>query len=286
MRTVITILALAAGVTATASAATLYGVNSGGGLETITVTAGGVFSFATGTITGLTGTITDIAELNNQLYAITDTQLYVLAVTGDNATATAAANTFGTGITDMVALTFGPTGVLYGTETGTTGSTIVYQIATTGANAGKATTAVTSATDINAAGDEEVIGNLLYVTTGGETGNSSLATINLTTGAFINLGLISTGATDYPEVFGLAEANGNLYGFTAATPFDILNFGSISGSITNAVTVVTAGDSGGYATATALYGATDDVSTPEPGTLGAMGLGLLTLGGFLRRRKA
>lgn len=263
-----------------ASAATIYTVN-GTDLYEVNVT-GSDFTFTNlGAITGVTGTITDIAELNGVLYVTTDSALYKLS--GDVATEVGS----GYVATDsMVALTFGispTTGqpVLYGAASGS--ATDYYTINTT---TGVATAVATSpSSEINAAGDLEVIGDDLYVTTGGLFGPSSLGYIDLLTGAFTSLGEIhDSSGTDFDDVYGLAVANGVLYGFTD-TAGQILDFGSISGTITSLVTVVPSGD---ITDGVAVYGATDDVTTaPEPATLGVMGLGLLALGGFrYRRRKA
>ena len=266
---------------ATMSAEIIYGDDSAGALVAITVT-GSDFAFGTATaITGVTGTITDIAELNGVLYVTSDTALYVLNASDH---ATEIGTGYGAGITSVVALTFGPNGVLYAAESGS--STDYYTInLTTGVATAVPVTGATGG--INSAGDLQVIGNTLYVTTGGTSGVSSLGAINLTTNVFTNLGTIETsgGATTFDEVFGLTVANGNLYGFDAANG-DILNFGSTSGTITNVVTVVPSGDISG--TVVDLYGATDDeITTPEPTTFGVIGIGLLGLVGLgYRRRKA
>lgn len=271
MKSILTLSFLAGCLGVVSSAATLYGV-TGSDIYTITETAG-AFTFSAGSAIGtVTGTVSDIADYNGQLYLATYTNLYKISTSG----VVTSVGSFGLGGTDIVGLTFGQNGVLYGTAVGT--STDYYTInTTTGAATGVATTGATGG--INSSGDEEVIGNLLYVTTGGDSGgNSSLATINLTNGTFTNLGLIHTGGTDYADVYGLVVADGTLYGFTGSG--QILNFGLVS-AISVSVTTVTASGTPDF------YGTTDDVlpAVPEPATFGAMGLGLLALGAFARRRK-
>lgn len=254
---------------ATASASTiLYGLGSAGQLYQITVTTGGAFSDVNqGTITGATA-LTDIAEYNGQLYGISDTNLY--SISGTTATNI---GTFGTGINAMVALTFGSNGILYGVESGT--STDYYEISTsTGHATAEAATGIGAG--INGAGDLEVVGTNLYVTTGGTSGNSSLGEINLLTGAFTNRGLVNTGGTDYNDVFGLSIANGDLYAFTSGG--QVLSFGTTSPTTGN-VTVVT------QTMDLDVYGTTDNATAPEPATLGVMGLGLLGIGSLRYRRR-
>jgi hypothetical protein len=186
----------------------------------------------------------------------------------------------------MVALTFGANGVLYGAEAGDSTDYFTICLAgEAGCTAGQATGVPTTgapAGGINAAGDLEVIGNIMYVTTGGIGGISSLGEINLTTGVFTNLGVIETSGahpTRFRDVYGVAVANGYLYGFTASGS-DVLDLGPIA-DITHIVSVDSAS-----AYTEEFYGATDNVSTaPEPATLGVLGLGLLGLGGFGYRRR-
>jgi hypothetical protein len=281
MRKFLTLLALASSFSASGFAAILYGAGSDGNLYQVTTGAGTWTSVNEGAF-GAGLTITDIAEYNGKLYGNTTSALYTIAANG---AATEVGTGFQGGVTNMVGLTFGPDGTLYGAEDGTTGSSILYKINTT---TGVASTFLTIAggTNINAAGDLEVIGNTMYVTTGGEDGVSSLASINLSTGVLTNLGVISTGSTQYSNVYGLSEVNGILYGFTSPTIIgtpQILSFGSTP---TAAVTVLQSyGTSGLFPQS--FYGTTDNMTslTPEPGTLGVMALGVLGLGGLALRRR-
>jgi hypothetical protein len=277
MRNFLTLSALVACLTATASATTLYGVSNVTAL--INITANGAESTWTYTNEGSAavpggGTVNDIAELGASLYETTGSALYHIALSGTGTvnSVTEVGTGYGAGIANMVALTFGSNGVLYGAED-ISGSTDLYTINT---STGNATALPVTGATLDAAGDMEVIGNTLYLTTGGTVGVSSLVRVNLTTDVATNLGIIQTsGGTQFSAVYGLTAANGTLYAFDSSK--QVLSFAS---TISNIVTVQTTNSPDEF------YGVTDNTVVPEPSTFSAMGFGLLALGGLLRRIKA
>jgi hypothetical protein len=278
MRKLLTLSALVAGLTATASAATLYAVSSA--TDLFNIAANGAESTWTYTNEGSAavpggGQVTDIAELGTTLYESTASALYHIALSGSGtvSSVTEVGTGYGTGITSMVGLTFGSNGVLYGAED-VSGGTDLYTIST---STGKATAVAITGATLDAAGDMEVIGNTLYLTTGanGETGLGSLISVNLTTHVATDLGIIQTsGGTQFSSVYGLAVANGTMYAFDSSD--HVLSFGS---TISNIVTVQATNSPDEF------YGVTDN-AVPEPSTFSALGFGLLALGGLLRRVKA
>jgi PEP-CTERM motif len=148
------------------------------------------------------------------------------------------------------------------------------QLLTVNTTTGAATALNTNGTTYNSSGDIEYVNGVLYVTstTGSAAGdNDTLDTLNTSTGARI----ADLGTTGFQFIYGLANVGGVLYGFN-----DVGNHVLTLNLSTGAATSVTT-----YSGSVEITGATD--VTPEPGTLGVMGIGLISLAGFaarLRRR--
>ncbi len=251
-------------------AASILGAGSNGDLYSINPTTG-----ATTEIGAMGVTMYDIAEYEGKIYGINGTSdLYSINPTTGVATEIGA-----TGET-FTALTFSPSGVLYATGLTTT------KVYTVNLSTGAATAipGETNTTAYNAAGDLELINGVLYMTVGGDGTNapSTLVTVNLTTGVMTTIGAIKEGNTAVDDVFGLAYQNGVLYGFTSPSGTgEVISINTSTGAATD---VASYGGTGRGAFT--FYGATDD-AVPEPGTFGALALGLAGLVGFAdKRRKA
>jgi len=276
MKNKFALLTLAAALSATASASSIiYGAGSNGDLYTINPTNGSttlVGSFGNGV------TMFDIAAYDGALYGIDgNSDLYSIN------TSTGQATEIGSTGEAFNALTFSSTGILYAAGLDTSD---LYTINTT---TGKATEVAgeTNKTNYNAAGDLEFINGVLYMTVGGAGPDdpSTLVTVNLSTGAMTTVGEIKVGKTPVDDVFGLAEYDGTLYGFTSNGTGEVVSINTSTGAAEN-VASYGGSECGGFT----FYGATDDPyvdppAAPEPATLGAMGLGLLSLGGLVYRRR-
>ncbi|MGA3185701.1 MAG: PEP-CTERM sorting domain-containing protein [Bryobacteraceae bacterium] len=263
MKKAFTLLFTVACVTGTAFASSIvYGAGDNNSLYTINPATGAT------TLVGAMGVnIYDIAEFGGKLYGISAaSNLYSISTT------TGAATDIGSTGQEFNALTFSSTGVLYAAGIDTTDLFTV----NTGTGASTKVSGETTQSDYNSAGDLQFVGNTLYLITQ-TNGNSILDTVNLATGALTKVGTNLGSA----NVFGLAESGGVLYGFTD-------NDGSSKVLSINTTTGVgsTVADYGGTGrSAFGFEGTTDNNMVPEPGTMGVMGLGLVGLGAFVRRRR-
>jgi hypothetical protein len=264
MHKFLTLSALVGFFALTGSAATIYGAADNNFLYTINPTNGVLTQV--GNNMGIN--MYDIADFGGKLYGI-DSQSELYSINTTTAQVTAIGQTG----QQFNALTFSSTGVLYAAGIG---ETTLYTI---NLGSGHATAVPGgNGSAYNSAGDLAFFGDTLYLTTQ-NGGNSILDTVNIATGA-----LTVVGNTGFTNVFGLVASGGVLYGFTD-------NDGS--SKVLSIKTSSGAGQGGG--TVVASYGGTggngfgfDGTATdtaPEPGTLGVMGLGLVGLGAFARRRR-
>jgi len=270
MNRLIALTAFAACIAATASASSIiYGAGTNGDLYTINPTTG-----ITSEVGAMGTVLYDIAEYNGKLYGISATSdLYSINTTTGHATE------IGSTGEALNALTFSSTGILYAAGLTTTD---LYTVNTTTGAATKVPGETTQPA-YDSAGDLEFIAGVLYLTTGGDgfDAPSTLDTVNLTTGALTAVGAIKVGSTPVDDVFGLAVQYGVLYGFTSDLfgPGEVISINPATGAATD---VAPYGGTGRGAFT--FYGTTDDPA-PEPGTLGVMGLGLLSLGAAAYRRR-
>ena len=226
----------------------LYGAGDSGTLYTMTI-GGAVTSIgAIGT------TMFDIAMYNGALYGIDGTSsLYSINTTTGHGTLI--------GSTGQVvnALTFSPTGVLYAA-----GNDTLY---TVNVSNGKLTAigSGTGAGTYSSSGDLEFLNGVLYLTSS-TGGNDQLFSINAANGQGHLIGSLG-----FPQVYGLVQKNGLLYGFTdtGSGTQNILSINTTTGAGTTIHTYTLTVANVGF------YGTTDDpLDSPEPGPLGLVGLGL------------
>ena len=199
MRRLLTLLFLTVCFAALSFASTFWGLSNGGTLYQIN--SGTPW---TTTSEGATGeAFTDLAELNGQLYGITDTALYSITSAG---VATDIGNFGIGGGVNLVAAAFDPAnGKLY--AAGNSDNLYTINLST-----GAATVAATVSSSINAAGDLEFFNGNLFVTTGGQNATSSLGEFSGISGTVT---LTNKGTTGLENVYGLVETGGILYGFTS-----------------------------------------------------------------------
>jgi hypothetical protein len=258
----------------------LFGSASNGQLYTISsfTTSGSPATVTTSTLGGVTTALNDLAEFNGVLYGIGGTSDPTLYIVNQSTGALTSVGTVAAGTT-LLALTFSPTGTLYAA-----GSTA--QLFVIDPNTGNILSTTTTSQALNASGGLADIGGTLFLTTGGVNADSadSLVAINPTTGA-----VTAVGATGFDDVFAIAVVGGTLYGFTDP---EQTGPSSTSPNVNQVITINTTTGAGTLvgvfnSAGPGFFGATADIPTPEPGTLGAMGLGLLGLGSIAyRRRKA
>jgi hypothetical protein len=248
-----------------AIAGPVYGAGSNGDLYTIIPTTG-----ATTLIGAMGTTLYDIAEYGGILYGIDSTSdLYRIN------TSTGAATLIGATGDALDALTFNSSGVLY--AAGMTESKLYTINLATGA--ATAVPGETNSTAYNAAGDLQFFNGVLYMTTGGNGTNapSTLVTVNLATGNMTTVGAILVGGTAVDDVFGLAQLNGILYGFSSPSfsTGEVISINTSTGAATNVHS---------YGSGFTFYGTTSDAA-PEPSTWMLMIAGSLLGGNRLIRRK-
>jgi PEP-CTERM motif len=230
--------------------------------------AGQLYSLVNGTTT-LTAigsvepnVVTTIADYNNTLYGVDTLNNNLYSITTSGGVETLIATLTQTGLT---ALTADAAGNLWAANAGH-----LYELSRTG-------TLLNSYTGSFNAGDLEFIGTTLYMTQ-----NTSLYTVSL--------GVGTATATAVASLTLPAATVGLSYNTWVANP----TVGSLEGFTTTGTYVVPT-SAAATPTATGLTGlvggrtivdaASDAV--PEPASMGLIGLGLVTLGGFAyRRRKA
>jgi len=262
------VLALLTGAFSSVGGATpILGATDLGLLVSIDATTGletAIGSFGGGLI------LSDIAfnSINGALFGInlaTPSQFYSIN------TSTGAASAVGsTTINNLNGLTFSPTGALYASGGGSAGGTVLDGLYTVNTSTGAATLVGVGGGNYRSSGDLEFFNGTLYATGFQSVGNDILYSINTTTGVATPIGT----NLGFANVFGLANNNGTLVGFT--------NPGSGTGQI---ITINVATGFGTFLTnyTQEFNGATD--FTPEPGTLGLFGIGFGAICYYAARRR-
>ena len=236
-------------LSSSASASSIYVSTQNANLYTVTTSG-------TSTLVGSTGIpLCDIGVFNGAIYG-TDCASSFYSV---NPSTGALSRIGSTGVSDVNALTFSPSGTLYGAV----GNQLFTLNITTGA------ASVVGSGSYNAFGDLAFSSSgTLYLTSAAGTGSlASLYSVNASNGAGSMIGPIG-----FSDIYGLAFANGILYGFDLAG--DILNINTTTGAGTRI-----ANDG------LAFYGAAFESSptaTPEPSTLSISLLGLILVLTWLR----
>jgi hypothetical protein len=212
--------------------------------------------------------MSDIAARNGLMYGISfppsgPSRLYSINEQ------TAAATPIGASLDAFLnGLQFGPDGTLYAS-----GGDSLYRV-NTSTGVASLIGSGTGAGMYNSSGDLEFVGNTMYLTSLLSMATDQLFTIDPTTGQGTLIGNIG-----YPSVYGLADPNGVIYGFNTVGNH-VLSISLVTGAATPVST---------YSAAFHILGAAEDSSRVaaalEPGTLGAMALGLALVAKLATKRR-
>ena len=238
-------------------ASTVYGVAADGDLYTITLAAG---TSPTTEVGSMGEVMTDIAGYDGSLYGVgINGDLYSINPSTGHATEIGPTGEFG-----ITALEFDPAdGVLYAA-----GGDQLYTINTSSGVASLVGSGSGSGAYFSS-GDLAFVNGTLYLSSlGGRGGNDQLFSINPSTGQ----GTLVVGNLLHPDIFGLAEADDTLYGFSAGGQIVAINLSTDTAS--NFAIY-----SPGFYGVTSLDPPLDPPApAPEPGTFGTIVAAMLGAG--------